>query len=167
MDVLLANAGTADEAVVKACSLIPLDGYRRLLEVNVVGPLRLYQHFHSLLSRSSQPKFVVVSSATASNAAMESIATLPTASYSSSKAAINHIVRKIHFEQSNLCAFPIHPGTVQTELGELSARVRGLAKAPVTLPDCVRSLVTVMDEATRASHGGRFWNAVDGKEIPW
>jgi NAD(P)-dependent dehydrogenase (short-subunit alcohol dehydrogenase family) len=37
---------------------------------------------------------------------------LPVTAYGSSKAAVNYIVRKIHFENPDLIAFPIHPGYV-------------------------------------------------------
>jgi len=56
---------------------------------------------------------------------------------------------------------------VDTDLGAVAIKKRGLSKAPVSLPECVDNIVTMMDEATRESHGGRFWNSVDGKQIPW
>lgn len=38
---------------------------------------------------------------------------IPAAAYGASKAAINYITRKIHFENDWLIAFFIHPGCVE------------------------------------------------------
>jgi NAD(P)-dependent dehydrogenase (short-subunit alcohol dehydrogenase family) len=38
--------------------------------------------------------------------------------YSASKAALNSLTRKIHFENEWLVAFPLNPGPVATDMGE-------------------------------------------------
>jgi NAD(P)-dependent dehydrogenase (short-subunit alcohol dehydrogenase family) len=37
--------------------------------------------------------------------------------YGASKAALNSLTRKIHFENEWLVAFPLNPGPVATEMG--------------------------------------------------
>ena len=167
VDVVVANAGTGDERTLAPCTDVPIDQWRHHLDINTLGPLRLYQHFQPLLARSPKPKYIVISSETASTTNMEAFLILPITCYSVTKCAINHIVRRIHYEQPNLTAFPLQPGTIQTHLGNLVAQKIGLEKAPITLSDGVTGIVKVMDEATRQSHGGRFWNAVDGKQLTW
>ena len=166
VDVLIPNAGIADDRGHVPCAQIPIDSLRHHLEINALAPLRLYQHFLPLLARSPHPKYVVISSINASMAFMDTDRTLLTG-YGTSKAAINHLTRRIHFEQPNLTAFPLFPGTVDTNMGTLGAKARGWERAPVLLPDAVSGIVKMVDEATRESHGGRFWDSRNGEQIPW
>ena len=58
-------------------------------------------------------------------------------------------------------------GWVQTEMGNAAATAVGKKEAPVTLEQSVAGLLKLVDESTRATHSGKFWNAVDGTEVPW
>jgi norsolorinic acid ketoreductase len=109
LDVVIANAGIAKHA--SPASEIPIAEMRNHFEVNAIGPLILFQATKPLLGRSSQPKFVVVTSRAGSIGRLD-FGQLPVVAYGSSKAAVNYIVRKIHFENMDLIAFPIHPGYV-------------------------------------------------------
>lgn len=55
------------------------------------------------------PKFVAVSSSISTIAGMEYVP-LTVSSYGASKAALNFLGRKIHFENEGLIAFAVHPG---------------------------------------------------------
>jgi norsolorinic acid ketoreductase len=109
LDIVIANAGIAKYAGL-ACET-PIAEMRDHFEVNAIGPLILFQATKPLLERSLLPKFVVTTSRAGSIGDMD-FGQLPVTAYGSSKAAVNYIVRKIHFENPNLIAFAIHPGCV-------------------------------------------------------
>ncbi len=78
---------------------------------NVVGTFIVFQATFSLLQMSEKPIFIVLSTGVASIGDMESFP-MPNAAYGASKAALNFVVRKIHFENPWLIAFPLSPGYV-------------------------------------------------------
>ena len=133
--------------------------------VNVVGTLALFQATRLLLKASAAPKFVAISSLIGSIADMEQYP-FPAAALGISKAALNFLVRKIHFENDRLVAFPLHPGFVQTEMGNGAARVLGMEQAPMTLEDSVKAQLTRIDSATREKSSGNFLT-IDENHINW
>ena len=107
IDTVIANAGIANYYGLAAET--PLSEVREHFEVNVIGVLALFQAVLPLLKKSSKPIFVIISSFVASIGDMEKFPLQSTA-YGASKAAVNYVARKIHFENPNLIAFPISPG---------------------------------------------------------
>lgn len=109
LDVVIANAGYAKfEAYVVVSKMNSAD----LLEhvnVNTAGPIRLFQATLPLLQAARQPKFIVISSAVGTIGAAEHIP-LAITSYGASKAAVNFVLRHIHFENPDLIAISFHPG---------------------------------------------------------
>lgn len=79
------------------------------VDVNAAGVVRLFQATLPLLQKGKRPVFMVVSSGAGTIAGMEYIP-FPLGSYGASKSTINHLVRRIHFEQPELVAFAVHPG---------------------------------------------------------
>jgi NAD(P)-dependent dehydrogenase (short-subunit alcohol dehydrogenase family) len=67
------------------------------LQVNVTGPIILFQAFYHLLKASAHPKFVPITSVGGSLAVTPQVP-LRSTCYCSSKAMLNWVVRKIHFE---------------------------------------------------------------------
>ncbi|CAF4081959.1 unnamed protein product [Adineta steineri] len=165
IDVVIANAGILNYQ--GPIVITPIKEIRDHYEVNVAGPLILFQALYPLLSKSKSgaPKFVVISSAVGSIGEL-----LPalTAAYGASKAVVNYVTKKIHqeHEKDGLIAFPIHPGLVQTDMGNPFAKTIGLDEAPVTIENSVQGQLKVIDEATREKTSGRFWD-FQGKELPW
>jgi norsolorinic acid ketoreductase len=55
---------------------------------------------------------------------------------------------------------------VQTDMGNIAARDIGLEKAFIEVDECIRGLVSIIDEATRERTSGHFltW---DGGEFAW
>lgn len=78
-------------------------------DVNTAGPIRLFQAVLPLLQKGTDPKFMVLTSAVATISGMEFMP-LALSSNGASKAAMNFLVRKIHFENEGLIAFAVHPG---------------------------------------------------------
>jgi norsolorinic acid ketoreductase len=79
--------------------------------VNAAGPMRLFHATFPLLSAAPKPRFIVISTVFGSME-MQSELQLPNVVYGMSKAAVNFFTRKVHYEYSNLIAFPLHPGYV-------------------------------------------------------
>ena len=107
VDVLIPNAAIA---FYEKTGEISIDNIRSQFEINVFGPLRLFQSLLPLLSRSSNPRFIPLSSVTGSITLQPNLAMMPVAAYGASKAALNLLVTRIHVEHANLTAFLVHPG---------------------------------------------------------
>ena len=107
LDVVVANAGHGvaydHVATARGADLVAT------LSVNTVGPILLFQAVLPLLQRSSRPVFVVMSSNAGSMGGMTD-GKMPALSYGASKAMINFVIRKLHFEHEDIIAFPFHPG---------------------------------------------------------
>lgn len=54
-------------------------------------------------------------------------------------------------------------------MGQLLADKLSVTRALQTVEQSVAGIVTLLDESTRASHSGRFWNVSRNgvHEIPW
>jgi norsolorinic acid ketoreductase len=142
----------------------PIKDVRDQLEVNAVGPISLIQAFFPLLSASTSPKFLVISSSVGSISDMESIPA-PFFGYGLSKAATNYLVRKLHFENPTLISMAFNPGWVQTDMGSGAAKGVGMDDAPMTLEDSVTKLVALFDGASREKSG--TFTSVTGETVPW
>ena len=81
------------------------------VDVNVGGPVRLFQACLPLLKSAEQPKFGLVSSmAGGINGA--AAFPFPRASHGASKAAANFVLRRIRAENPDIISLAIHPGYV-------------------------------------------------------
>ena len=112
IDVVIANAGISKYYGPAATT--PIKEFEDHFATNVVGPVTLFQTTWPLLEKSASPVFVVLSTGIASLSDMGDIP-IPAAAYGASKATLNYIVRKIHFEHEKLIAFPISPGYVHDQ----------------------------------------------------
>ncbi|KJA17396.1 hypothetical protein HYPSUDRAFT_192318 [Hypholoma sublateritium FD-334 SS-4] len=172
VDTVVANA-----AIVRVSNTV-LEATASDLEeqftVNVVGPVLLFQALHALLKASASPRFVPISTAGASLGSPPITLPINIAVYGASKAALNYVTRKIHFENEWLIAFPLAPGAVATEqfqdaVAQDKAGIfhRFLEQAPPRAPDeAATLLVDLIDKATRETSGGAFID-VDGSRLPW
>lgn len=113
LDVVIANAAigkTSDNILEGTCAGINIKDVYEHFAVNTIGPLLLYKATLPLLEKSTQKsKFVIMSSFAGSIAAMEACP-FPNAAYGPSKAALNYLSRKMHFENDKLTAFALNPG---------------------------------------------------------
>jgi norsolorinic acid ketoreductase len=90
-------------------SVTPIEEVKEHFEVNTIGPLILFQATYPLLTGSSRPIFVALSTGIGSIGEMGNLP-LPATAYGISKVALNYLVRKIHFENPEITAFVISPG---------------------------------------------------------
>ncbi|KAF9471367.1 NAD(P)-binding protein [Pholiota conissans] len=171
IDTLIANA-----AIMKGMSEIhetSVQNYEEHFSVNVIGPIVLFQAFRDLLKASSLPRFVAITSGAGSIKMIED-APMHTSSYGMSKAALNWIVRKIHYENDWLVAYPQCPGPVDTDMAHESATAdktgmmqEVFKKFTLRKPDVVANLlVDIIMASTREADGGQFHN-IDGGRYPW
>ncbi|TFK37008.1 hypothetical protein BDQ12DRAFT_724461 [Crucibulum laeve] len=151
----------------------PPETMTEFLQANVIGVLVLFQAMHHLLKASkSSPKFVPLSSPVASLTAYISIPAGYTC-YGVSKAAVNYIARRIHYENEWLICFPLSPGIVATDMASSN---RTMDKTGTLAPiqdamqispeEAARALINIIEGSTREKDGGEFIN-VDGSKIPW
>ena len=109
IDTVIANAGIFKlEAFQKVSDMKTADLIQHV-DVNAAGVVRLFQATLPLLQKAKKPVFLVVSSGVATIAGMEYVP-FTISSYGASKATINFLVRRIHFEQPELISFAVHPG---------------------------------------------------------
>lgn len=107
LDVVVANSGICRWAPIAE---VPISELVEHLNVNAIGPVRLFQATRPLLQRSTKnPRFAVISSVAGSVAEAPAFE-LYFGAYGASKATINFLTRKIHFENEWLTALPLHPG---------------------------------------------------------
>ncbi|KAG4434720.1 hypothetical protein IFR05_009797 [Cadophora sp. M221] len=164
IDLVIANAGILDYFG-RVAGTPPVQMTRHF-QVNTISSLVLFEAVFPLLEAATAPaKFVQISSAVGSMTIMPFI-TFDCTPYGASKAASTYVVRKIHFENPGLIAFPVHPGWVQTEMGNAGAEAAGTEKADITLEQSVTGLMSVIDKATREETSGNLMN-YDGKVLPW
>ncbi|KAF4774292.1 hypothetical protein HER10_EVM0011299 [Colletotrichum scovillei] len=155
LDVVIANAGIAHSSgpVIKTSTTAIRDHFA----VNTIGPLLLFQATAPLLkaSKTGRPVFV---------------ASLPPAlsPYGASKAALNWFIRRLHFEETWLTSFVLHPGTVATDM--VNSVIEGTDLkledlGAITVEQSVSNIVQRVDTASR-DVSGTFQNH-DGTHLPW
>ncbi|KAI4523669.1 NAD(P)-binding protein [Schizophyllum commune Loenen D] len=170
LDVVIANAGISD-CFVPALK-VPTEEMVRHVEVNTNGPLVLFQAAYPLLRQSPSPKFVPVTSAMGS-IADGSTYPIYTYAYGASKAALNWVTRKLHFDFPGLVIFPIDPGGTDTDFVknavEKDERMRELMQSfPLIPPETsARGILEQVDAATRETHGGQFVNYAGLEKCNW
>ncbi|XDG01523.1 hypothetical protein ABKA04_001138 [Annulohypoxylon sp. FPYF3050] len=96
---------------------------------------------------------------------------VPNTAYATSKVAAHWVTKRINQEEDWITAFVIHPGWVDTDMGQAVKLGLGLAGKNVKLPiitvdESCNGMVRLIDVATRESHGGKFWG-YDGTRESW
>ena len=127
LDVVIANAGVSRYFGPAAAT--PAEEMRAHFAINAVAPLLLFQATLPLLAAAGAmghtPKFVTVSSGAGSIGSMGALKVENTA-YGASKAALNFVTRKIHFENEDIIAFAVNPGWLTTEVSDEFAEMQSL-----------------------------------------
>lgn len=168
LNVVIANAGIFHPGTSVLQS--SMNSLRDQVQVNTVGPLALLQATASLLKASTQPIFVVLSAFLGSISAQDMFAGLPTAlsPYAGTKAAVNWFLRRLHYEETWLISFPIHPGLVSTDMATAFFGHAGLKPSDmgvVSIEESVNGMLSVINSATRAQSGN--FQSYDGNVLPW
>jgi norsolorinic acid ketoreductase len=141
LDLVIANAGRVPTyARVEA---VDINEMRQQYETNTFGTVKLLKAVYPLLKKTADvkgpgsPKFVGITSNAASIQDLEENVPFLLASYGSSKAALNYLVRRTHCETEWLTAFVVNPGFAQTDMGNSGAKYFGFESAFVTVKDSI------------------------------
>ncbi|KAF4992164.1 hypothetical protein FGRMN_7370 [Fusarium graminum] len=161
IDVLINNAAANFQSY--PVLEIPTTDLRSAFEINTIGPLTVTQGLWPLLQKSAKPKVVNVSSSVGCITYHEVV----TGAYGPSKAALNWLTRALHMQNEELIAFALHPGFVNTDMGELAATEWGFPSSMLTsVENSVGGMIKMIDEATRETASGKFVS-YKGQELPW
>ncbi|KAI7763455.1 hypothetical protein LZL87_010520 [Fusarium oxysporum] len=161
VDILINNAAASFKSY--PVLDIPTDDLCAAFEINTIGPLTVVQGLWPLLQKSSAPKVVNVSSSVGCITYHEVVA----GAYGPSKAALNWLTRALHQQNEALIAFALHPGFVNTEMGESAATEWGFPHAMLeSVEEAVKGSLRIIDGATRETVSGKFVS-YKGQEIPW
>ncbi|KAF8176061.1 NAD(P)-binding protein [Pholiota molesta] len=163
VDTVIANAGIANYG--GKVHETPVDKFEEHFSVNVLGPLVLFQSIRAVLRASALPRFVPISSVSGSLAGIQP-GGMDIATYGTSKAALNWVTRKIHFENEWLVAFPQCPGPVETDMSrpllEGNDALRSIMRQPNVAADI---LVDIISASTREKDGGQFHSIEGGRHL--
>ncbi len=159
IDILINNAGISGNTKVQNLGRFDYDEYRRVLEVNVLGPTKVAEAFYQNMLDSVLKKLVVVSSSEGSIAGVSSPRTM---FYRSSKAAVNMMYKNlsVQLRKKGIAVALVNPGLTDTDF------VAGLPKkmlrpADVAAQDMARNI-----DNTYVENTATFWN-YDGRALPW
>jgi NAD(P)-dependent dehydrogenase (short-subunit alcohol dehydrogenase family) len=152
LDVLVNNAGVivdGDEAILE----ISDDLFRKTLETNTLGPLRVTRAFAPLLRKSKAPRVINVSSG---GGQLTGGADGWAPAYCISKTALNGVTVQLAAALPKMAVNSVCPGWVRTEMGGQNAS-RSVEEGADT----------IVWLASEAPHDltGKFLR--DRKEIPW
>ncbi|KAI4518564.1 hypothetical protein EV121DRAFT_283002 [Schizophyllum commune] len=149
LNVVIANAGISD------C----------FKDALAISPDEMTRHFEAttypLLRASKAPKFAAVTSHVGSVAGGTQLENTVYA-YGASKAALNWVTRKLHFQYPEITIFPIAPGGADTDMVKVSLTqdpgmqkvIDGYSLEPPEV--CARGILEQVDIATRETHGGKL-----------
>ncbi|KAI0098686.1 hypothetical protein GGR51DRAFT_424027 [Nemania sp. FL0031] len=165
VDVVIANAGASPPAV--PIDQVSQEDMLTNYKIFACGPLALFQAFKPLLQKSSEPRWISMSSIASSLGMIKQMRTDLTPAYGPAKAALNWLTQAMYASNEWLTTINIHPGLVQTGPGNWVARQIGMEKAPYTIEQAVTSIVKLSQEAKRDTHSGKLIFAIDGTDMPW
>ena len=155
IDLLINNAGVYGP---RAMTLGDLDyaAWRDVLEVNLLGTLRVTEAFLDHVLTSDGKKIAFLTSKMGSIADNSSGGVY---AYRSSKSALNAAVRSLAIDLApqDVAVTLLHPGWVRTDMGG--------AGALIDVIESVTGMRRVID-TVGPDKTGRFWN-YDGRELPW
>jgi NAD(P)-dependent dehydrogenase (short-subunit alcohol dehydrogenase family) len=154
LDLLLNNAGVMGPRP-QGLGEIDDQAWAEVLDINVMGPLRMAEAFVDNVAASDRKLIVTLSSRMGSMAENSGGHYI----YRSSKAAVNSVVTSLAIDLAarGIIAICFHPGWVQTDMGG--------AGAAVTPADSVSGMRLVI-EGLGAEDSGRFFN-YDGGMVAW
>ncbi|KAK8087781.1 aflatoxin biosynthesis ketoreductase nor-1 [Apiospora hydei] len=169
-------AGITALDIVIAVKDIDTEQMAEILQVNTFAFVTLFSAVHPLLKAAAAddhdsawpgpPKLLAISSNASQIVDMAPTIPVRVGAYGASKAALNYLVRRAHFENPWLACWVMNPGFVRTEPGNEAARLFGMDGAPDALEDIVPALMRTVDEATVEKTSGNFYN-FDGAEMTY
>lgn len=107
LDVVIGNAGiiAGTPTVLESTA----EGLMNHYQINAINTVLLYQAVRPSLLGSKNPRFIVTSGSGGSIAQQDKIR-VPLAEYGPSRAAVNWLIRKVHFEEERISTVLVDPG---------------------------------------------------------
>jgi NAD(P)-dependent dehydrogenase (short-subunit alcohol dehydrogenase family) len=136
LDLLVSNASDLGASPLPSLDAYPLDELRRVLEVNVVAPLALFQASADLL-RASGGTVLAISS----DAAVEAYEGW--GGYGASKAALDQLHRVLGVEEATVRVYAVDPGDMRTEMHQAAFPGEDISDRPepATVVPSIRRLL--------------------------
>lgn len=125
IDVLIMNAAITGDH--EGLEVVKKENFLNGFSVNVLGPILAYQAFRPLLDATSQRTNhkAIFASISSTGGSTGSPIPLGNITYTTSKAALNHVSAQINLENENILAVAIHPGLVETDMSSTAASESG------------------------------------------
>ncbi|XP_066494086.1 C-signal-like [Tiliqua scincoides] len=170
LNLLINNAGIAKHSTLESETPENMsEGYN----INVIGPLMVSQAFLPLLRKAAQesPKKGMSCSKAAIVNISSQAGSLETTlgwdfaghiiAYRCSKAALNMLTRcmSLGFAKDEILCISLHPGWVQTDMGNMSAQ------APTTRNESVQNILSTLGRLSEKENGA--FVDFEGEILPW
>jgi len=173
LNVVIANAGMSTSY--EPTATVSLEVVQEHIDVNLIGPLVLFQASYPLLNTSTGDRKFILISTNVGSVELGPRLPLPNLPYGCSKAAANWLSAKIFFEYPELVALPVHPGFVKTDmmdiglkmLPQLAGAIESGALALITTEESAKGVLEVVDSAKRDEEAGPKLTCWDGSILPW
>ncbi|MEZ5498302.1 MAG: SDR family oxidoreductase [Steroidobacteraceae bacterium] len=158
IDLLIHNAGIAGDMGGQRFGQFDYDSFRKTLEVNTIGPLKLTEALAGNLSAAGDAKVVLLGTSEASFARIDAARLYW---YRASKAAAHMLMRNLAFELAprHIAVAVVNPGPVDTDM------MKGVHMPLQPPAEAVSKVIAIIDTVD-LEHSGRFWN-YSGGEVPW
>ncbi|GKT51326.1 norsolorinic acid ketoreductase nor1 [Colletotrichum spaethianum] len=167
VDVLVSNA--AAPFPMTPTLAIAGEDLRKAFEINTIAPLMVFQGLWPLMDKPRgvddvSAKFIGITSSVGSIGSQEP---LPGGAYGPSKAALNWLTKSLHAQHENLVSVAVHPGWVQTYMGNYAAKEWNHEPGPPdTIASSANGILDVIDGASRDTTSGKFITHT-GEVVPW
>ncbi len=154
IDLLLCNAGIYGPRGGTVGST-DYDEWRKVIDVNVFGPMRLVEALIEPVARSKR-KTIAFTTSRMGSIAMNAGGSMI---YRSSKTMLNSVAKNLSIDLAGkgVTIAVFHPGWVQTEMGG--------AGATLTIPEATDAIANTLSGLTPKDNG-KFFN-YDGTDLPW
>jgi NAD(P)-dependent dehydrogenase (short-subunit alcohol dehydrogenase family) len=155
IDILINCAGVIGDQA-QSIGSIDYHEWLRVLDVNVLGPLRMCEAFLDRVAQSDRRLIVTITSGMGSLADNTSGGYI---AYRTSKAAVNMAMRTaaIDLRPRGISCVVVNPGWVRTDMGGPNAKL-----SPEQSVTAMRRVIAKLGP----EDSGRFYN-YDGREYPW
>ncbi|GJC80531.1 norsolorinic acid ketoreductase nor1 [Colletotrichum liriopes] len=167
IDVLVSNA--AAPFPMTSTLAISHEDLRNAFEINTIAPLMVFQGLWPLMDKPRgaddvSAKFIGITSSVGSIGSQEP---LPGGAYGPSKAALNWLIKSLHAQHQELVSVAVHPGWVQTYMGNYAAKEWKYKPGPPdTIDSSANGVLAVIDGASRETTSGKFVTQT-GEVVPW
>lgn len=158
IDVLVNNAGISAPITAQIFGKLDYDAFRKVLETNTIGPMKLTEALMPSILAGQQKKVVTISSSEGSFGKLNAGRLYW---YRASKAAVNMLMLNLAYnvKGKGVTVAAINPGPVDTDF------MKGV-KMPLQPPAESASKVIGIIDGLKVENTGKFWDYAGG-ELPW